>query len=446
MISFVYETVFFEQQVSGGDQIVVTRTGQVLSADANGISAVDGQDNILASVSGDVSGQTNGISLGGFFNEVNISQSGTVHGGRNGIVIGGFGSINNQGTVTARDTGILVSFSNANVTNSGTLSAAIGMADGVDATGTRFTNFGTVTGTGFGLWLGNNSHVINGGVIQAIGGFESVGALLASSAATATAPAGTSTLINSGSIIGDLSVQGGLGSDSVRNSGRLEGRVSLLAGNDLFDGRGGVVIGTVDLGDGDDTAHGGAEGDTFLGGAGNDQLYGHGGDDVIDGGIGRDVLDGGEGADAMDGGAGDDVYVVDHGGDAVAEVANGGVDTVLASLSYALGSELENLTLIGDDHLDAVGNGLDNRLIGNAGNNRLDGGAGADDLRGGAGNDVYILDDVGDTVLESVGEGVDTVLASVSFMLSNDVENLTLTGAAAIDGTGNGLANAIIGN
>ncbi len=74
---------------------------------------------------------------------------------------------------------------------------------------------------------------------------------------------------------------------------------------------------------------------------------------------------------------------------------------------------------------------------------------GADTLIGGAGNDTYVVDNVGDVVDEGAGSGTDLVQAAVSFDLSaalGDVENLTLTGAAAVNGTGNGLANTITGN
>ena len=62
------------------------------------------------------------------------------------------------------------------------------------------------------------------------------------------------------------------------------------------------------------------------------------------------------------------------------------------------------------------------------------------------GNDTYIVGQVDDEVIEGVGDGTDTVRASVSYTLSINVENLTLAGAAAIDGTGNGLNNRLTGN
>src|SRR5690606_2881494 len=76
----------------------------------------------------------------------------------------------------------------------------------------------------------------------------------------------------------------------------------------------------------------------------------------------------------------------------------------------------------------------------------LDGGAGADTMSGLEGSDVYVVDDARDSVVENAGEGTDLVRASVSHRLADNVENLTLTGSGAIDGTGNGLDNAITGN
>ena len=67
-------------------------------------------------------------------------------------------------------------------------------------------------------------------------------------------------------------------------------------------------------------------------------------------------------------------------------------------------------------------------------------------MTGGAGNDTYVVDDVGDVVIESASEGTDTVQSSVSYTLAANVENLTLTGSGNISGNGNGVANAITGN
>jgi len=84
-------------------------------------------------------------------------------------------------------------------------------------------------------------------------------------------------------------------------------------------------------------------------------------------------------------------------------------------------------------------------LDGLAGNDILDG-VGCDTLIGGAGNDTYLVDNAGDAVSENENNGVDQVRTSITYSLAANVENLTLSGGVAINGTGNALANVLIGN
>jgi Ca2+-binding RTX toxin-like protein len=104
-------------------------------------------------------------------------------------------------------------------------------------------------------------------------------------------------------------------------------------------------------------------------------------------------------------------------------------------------------TLTGTIEEDIInGLGGNDTLIGLAGNDILDGGTGKDTMLGGTGNDTYVVDNTGDVVTENSGEGIDTVQSSVTHALGPNVENLTLTGASNIDGTGNAADNVITGN
>jgi Ca2+-binding RTX toxin-like protein len=186
--------------------------------------------------------------------------------------------------------------------------------------------------------------------------------------------------------------------------------------------------------------------DTLNGTDGGEQMFGLGGNDVLNGFGGNDTLDGGTGADKLVGGDGDDIYIVDNTGDTVIETANQGTDLVQSSVTYTLTTNVENLTLTGTAAINGTGNTLSNALTGNSANNTLSGGTGADTMIGGAGNDTYVVDNASDIVTENANEGTDLVQSSVTYMLGNNVENLTLTGTAANNGTGNELDNILTGN
>lgn len=194
-------------------------------------------------------------------------------------------------------------------------------------------------------------------------------------------------------------------------------------------------------------------------GSGNDlanKIIGNAASNHLAGGGGNDQLDGAAGTDTMIGALGNDTFFVDNSGDAVSENSGEGFDQVFASASFVLGDNVENLILVdGSAAVDGEGNAIANTIIGNTasnhlsgggGNDVLDGGAGADTLSGGTGDDTFIVDSMTDVVTENAGEGTDQVNAAVSFILGANVENLTLTGSGATDGSGNDGANRLTGN
>jgi Ca2+-binding RTX toxin-like protein len=187
--------------------------------------------------------------------------------------------------------------------------------------------------------------------------------------------------------------------------------------------------------------------DTLNGTVDDNEIYGLGGNDTLNGNIANDLLDGGSGVDRMTGGTGDDIYIVDNALDVVSEVAASGIDEVKTSVAtYVLPNNVENLTYTALANFTGTGNALANRIQGGIGNDVLDGGAGADIMVGRAGHDRYVVDSVGDVVIEQADEGTDTVSTVISYTLGANIENLVLTGAGAINGTGNALANTITGN
>lgn len=177
-----------------------------------------------------------------------------------------------------------------------------------------------------------------------------------------------------------------------------------------------------------------------------ENIVGSGFNDNLTGNTKANVLDGGAGADTLVGSTGSDTYVVDNSGDVIVENANEGTDSVLSLVDYTLPANVEKLTLLGSTNLSATGNALNNLVTGNAGNNTLAGGGGVDTLKGGLGDDVYIVNSETVSVIENAKQGIDTVNATVSFILPRNVENLTLFSSSNLDGIGNTLNNVLQGN
>lgn len=231
-------------------------------------------------------------------------------------------------------------------------------------------------------------------------------------------------------------------------------------------------------GNGNDTFSGDGGNDTFNGQGGDDRMYGEADNDRLVGGSGNDLLNGGTGIDDMFGQTGSDIYVVDNVNDTVFEAADqGDLDIVFASIGFRLPENVEDLQLFGRTDVDGIGNDLDNEMTGNTGsfnvanrltgglgddrllgldgndvliggegNDLLDGGTGADLMAGGLGDDIYFIDDVGDRVIEGVGEGTDLGYSAFSERMQANLENFILTGGLNSRVFGNDDGNIIRGN
>lgn len=216
--------------------------------------------------------------------------------------------------------------------------------------------------------------------------------------------------------------------------------LAIASSPDYLIGTSGPVIGTILDDDGGGlTITGTANDDNLVGGIGNDTLIGL---------AGNDTLDGKAGIDNLQGGTGNDLYIVDNLGDIVTEKANEGTDTVQSSVTHTLKVNVENLILTGTAATNGTGNTLNNTITGNSANNVLNGSTGTDNLNGGLGNDTYVVDNLGDIVTETstLTTEIDTVQASINYTLGANLEKLTLTGTAVINGTGNALNNTLTGN
>ncbi|MEI2767569.1 MAG: FG-GAP-like repeat-containing protein [Nitrosomonas sp.] len=161
----------------------------------------------------------------------------------------------------------------------------------------------------------------------------------------------------------------------------------------------------------------------LIGSAFADILTGDNANNVIDGGAGNDTIRGWSGQDIMIGGNGNDTYYVENIGDLVIEKPAQGTDQVSSTITYTLGANIENLTLLGSNAVNGAGNSLNNKINGNAANNELNGEGGIDTILGNNGNDV-LNGGSGNDVLNG-GNGND--------ILMGDSGSDRLIGGAGID-------------
>ncbi|MFD2884777.1 calcium-binding protein [Pseudomonas lini] len=137
-----------------------------------------------------------------------------------------------------------------------------------------------------------------------------------------------------------------------------------------------------------------------------------------------------------------------EGTDTLYVVYNATAQTNTVDLNLSNLHNVENVLLLGAGAFTALGNDLNNSLTGNAADNLLNGGLGADTLIGGAGNDSYVVDNLGDVVIETstLASEIDAVYSTFDYTLGNNIENLILVDGANLNGTGNTLNNVITGN
>jgi Ca2+-binding RTX toxin-like protein len=309
------------------NKIDVKDNGEIVSADpTNTAIQVEGIGTVINN-DGLIDGGFNGINIAnGDTASARIYNTGTITSGSRAVNIGGVGGVlineglitgsadprngNVYGDVTADNIVIENRSSGVIDVGEGLNGDAISLELGAEVNGSVI-NWGLVQGRGLPdgapnnntnqasavrlYWVGASgaeTSVFNGNI-------ENYGTFAAENGATVLIENRTQLngdIINSGTIDGGATPDGKLAIDAseaegfvrVRNQGTINGDVLLSAGNDLFDGRGGTVNGTVYGGDGNDTLIGGNGKDYLAGGDGNDILRGNGGDDLLDGGAGSD--------------------------------------------------------------------------------------------------------------------------------------------------------------
>ncbi len=516
-----FDTVSYDGMV---DAVIVdlgseTATGTSIGNDSLGsIEAIIGTAFndvlVLADVAGSARGQAGADSLvGGAGNDTLDGGAGndTLDGGA-GVDVVSYANLGNAGDAIVTGVGVTVNLVTGSATDqwgdTDTISG-IEIIEGSalsDVLTGGNTNNGTGATDGFEGYLGGaGSDTINGGA-----GYDVIMYTTSTAAIKVTFSATGPGLVQDGlggtdfvtgieGVLGSAfndtlrgsdtgvfeSFEGGAGNDSITGFGGID-RVTYetakasvtvnLALGSASDGLGGT-----DILQNIENVLGSAYGDTIIGSTAANDLVGGEGDDSITGGDGNDTLTGGAGNDTLDGGAGNDVarftglfdsYIVEanSSGDVIVTGPDG-TDTLRnieeldfsdATFAIIQGTSAAD-TLTGSATDDALfGGGGSDSLDGGGGDDLIDGGEGADTMAGGSGSDTYIVDDVGDVVIEGadpvgaqkdgdkvfdIGGSIDKVVASINFTLGGFVENLQLAGGATpLAGVGNTLDNVITGN
>jgi Ca2+-binding RTX toxin-like protein len=515
---------------AAGDDLWLRSGVAIVSSSGIAISSSLGSHSLF--IDGDVIAQTLAISLTGGNDVVVVGETATVVGFESGTsnfggisFSGGGSELTNLGTIVATNGhGVILTGGDNDVINSGSIQAGnvavyVGLFGGV---GDSVINTGIISGgstsvainggTGHAIFIdGNDATIVNSGSILAVHsagggigigrGSRGDGAEIRNSGDIVSADwygidaegltgSGITLTKNTGLISGDEgSYLGHNGIDTLINAGTMIGGIELNGGSDLYYGRYGSVEGDILLGAGNDTASGGVQGERIEGGDGIDRIFGFGGDDNLFGDAGNDVLRGGDGDDGLNGGignddlgggAGNDTLLGADGndllrGDAGGDVMNGGdgfdrasyrdskegITLDLADTSQStgfaegdsyvsieayeatnfndimLGNDVNNLLrgYDGDDQIS--GRGGNDNLQGFDGDDILSGGTGNDTLNGGDGDDVAAFTgDLADYTFTLLGNGnirVEDTVGSDGVDVLIAVEFVTFGGGAEID-------------
>ena len=460
--------------VQGSDDVIVLEGVAITSIDDAIEANIAGVNNgITVTVQGALYGQT-GIDLWQNSTENNdiwiyIGSEGHVHGTEDAIAIrqGDDNVVVNFGEITAQQAGVYFQGGEATIVNHGSITsfgnsgqgAVIFNATAEGSNIRELTNTGIIsgapqsTGTSFYSTIQNSSgdefYLSNSGSILADGAravyssaienfFENSGLIDGQVVTT-----GVTTMTNSGTINGDVTLSGSDDSYFARSTGLVTGSVSGGNGNDTLVGadaadrfHGGSGNDVLSGGGGDDTIYGEDGNDVMYGGNGhdvlsgegqNDRIHGHDGDDTMTGGLGNDTMIGGFGADSIEGGSGSDQL---HGGDQNDTIfGENGNDTILGGN--------------GDDVLSAGGN--NDTVYGNHGDDTITGGTGVDRLYGGLDSDTFVFNSEAEIgsggaadVIADFQQGMDVIDLSGVDALSGVAgdQEFTFVGTAAHSGAG----------
>jgi Ca2+-binding RTX toxin-like protein len=304
----------------GNDDLNVAAGVTIKSSTTDAVTTWDGQHKFT--VAGTILGFDDGI------NTIGTTLAQTVE-----IAASGRITTANDGSIVDAD-GVILDGVNSTLVNAGVITAQ-GSAASLfvrDGGTTTITNSGTMTGTVSGIWNKFGS-----------------GTLVFNNTGTLESP--------------NQAYRGGIYVDIVTNKGIIHGLVDLSGGNDVYDGRGGSVVGQILGGDGDDRFVLGTSAET------------------IDGGYGNDTLDLSSLTTAVTVDLGN---TANNKGASVIGDKYSNIETILGStIGDRLTGDAMNNTLIG--------NGGRDTMYGAAGDDTLDGGAGRDALNGGTGADIFVF-------------------------------------------------------